>query len=86
MAGGAGRAAAPPQRAADAARLDPAPAGEAPYEIDPADHDPVARAALDPGTTQVLLSLSAPLGIESLPADEAAPLLDAWHAGALALR
>jgi hypothetical protein len=60
-------------------------AGEAPYELDPADHDAAARALLDPGTTRVLLSLSTPLGIELLAPDEAAPLLDAWHAGALAL-
>ena len=28
------------------------------------------------------VSLSAPLGIESLPRDEAGALIDAWHAGA----
>ncbi len=60
-------------------------ADEAPHEIDPADHDPDARARLDPGTTRVLLSLSTPLGIELLAPDEAAPLLDAWHRGVLTL-
>ncbi len=59
-------------------------AAEAPYEVRPADHDPAARATLDPGT-DVLLSLSTPLGIEALPPDEAAPLLEAWHAGVGAL-
>jgi predicted TIM-barrel fold metal-dependent hydrolase len=31
------------------------------------------------------VSLSTPLGLESLPRDEAGELVDAWHAGALAL-
>jgi hypothetical protein len=60
-------------------------AGEPPYEIDPVDHDPVRRAALDPLTRRVLVSLSAPLGIEQLPVHESAPLLDAWHHGVLEL-
>ena len=59
--------------------------GEPPCEVDPAAHDPAARAALDPDLGRALVSLSSPLGIESLPPDEAAPLLDAWHKGALAL-
>ena len=59
-------------------------AAEAPYEVRPADHDPDARAALDPDT-DVLVSLSTPLGIEALPPDDAAPLLDAWHAGVATL-
>jgi hypothetical protein len=59
-------------------------AGEPPLHIDPAHHDAERRAALDPDT-RILLSLSAPLGIEALPADEARPLLDAWHAGAAEL-
>lgn len=54
-------------------------AGEPPFEVAPADHDPEARAALEPGTA--LVSLSAPLGIETLHPDEAQPLLDAWHEG-----
>lgn len=60
-------------------------AGEPPYEVDPADHDPARRRAQDAGATRVLVSLSSPLGIEHLPPDEAAPLLDAWHDGVRAL-
>ncbi len=56
-------------------------AGEAPYPVRPADHDPVARAALDPDLARIVLSLSSPLGVEYLPPDEAAPLLAAWHDG-----
>lgn len=59
--------------------------GEPPYAVDPADHDPVRRAAREPRGRRVLLSLSSPLGIEDLPTDEAEPLLAAWHEGALAL-
>jgi amidohydrolase family protein len=57
-------------------------AGETEFDVPPADHDPGARAALDAGAAQVLVSLSSPLGIEALPPDEAQPLLDAWHDGA----
>jgi hypothetical protein len=58
--------------------------GELDYELDPTDHDVDARAALvhADGLARALVSLSSPLGIESLPADEAGPLLDAWHRGA----
>jgi hypothetical protein len=56
-------------------------AGEAPYEVVAADHDPAARAALDPHLERALVCLSAPLGIEYLPSDEAAPLLASWHDG-----
>lgn len=61
--------------------------GEPPYEVDPADHDPAARAELvrADGLDRALISLSTPLGIEWLPAEEAAPLLDAYHHGAAAL-
>ncbi|MEU6140567.1 amidohydrolase [Streptomyces sp. NPDC047081] len=61
--------------------------GEPPYDVDPADHDLAARtrlAAVD-GLDLALVSLSSPLGIEYLPPAEAAPLLDAFHDGALAL-
>ncbi len=60
--------------------------GEAPFLVSPRDLDPVARAQREraEGTQRVLLSLSSPLGIEQLPAAEAAPLLDAWHRGAAA--
>jgi 6-methylsalicylate decarboxylase len=51
--------------------------GEPPYSVDPADHDLSRRAAREDGL--VLLSLSSPLGIESLAPDEAHGLLDAWH-------
>jgi hypothetical protein len=83
-----------PQALVDALRRRTAPpmlhgwtlhtAAEAPYEVRAADHDPAARAVLDQGT-DVLLSLSTPLGIEALAPDEAAPLLEAWHAGVAAL-
>ncbi len=56
-------------------------AGEPAYRINAADHDLAARRAQDvtDGVDLALLSLSAPLGVETLPPDEAAPLLDAWH-------
>jgi hypothetical protein len=61
--------------------------GEPDYLVDPSDHDPAARAAAvhGDGLDQALVSLSSPLGIESLPADQSAELLAAWHDGALAL-
>ena len=57
--------------------------GEAPYAVDPAAHDAGARRVADAadGIGLTLLSLSSPLGIELLPAAEASPVLDAWHAG-----
>ena len=58
--------------------------GEPPYDVTPDDHLTTARRALDGG--RIVLGLSSPLGIEDLPADEGAPLLDAWHDGAAALR
>ncbi|MFI0355589.1 amidohydrolase family protein [Actinomadura sp. 9N407] len=61
--------------------------GEPPFEIDPADHDIAQRADLAraDGLGLALVSLSSPLGIEWLPANEAQPLLDAYHQGAAAL-
>ena len=61
--------------------------GEDPGAVDPAAHDVTARAAREraEGTERALLSLSSPLGVEHLPAAEAAALIDAWHTGALAL-
>lgn len=59
--------------------------GEAPFEVRPADHDPAARARLDPEVGRIVLSPSAPLGIEDLPAEEADPLLTAWHDGVRSL-
>jgi hypothetical protein len=58
--------------------------GDAPYEVDPAAHDVAARAAA--ATESVIgVALSAGLGIDRLPPDEAAELAAAWHEGALAL-
>ncbi|MET8520444.1 amidohydrolase [Nocardioides sp. NPDC004968] len=51
--------------------------GEPPYSVDPGDHDLPRRAGQEDGL--VLLSLSSPLGIESLAPAEAHGLLDAWH-------
>jgi hypothetical protein len=55
--------------------------GEPPYEVDPADH---ANRDVS-GLELALVSLSSPLGIEFLPPEEAWPLLDAYHEGALGL-
>lgn len=61
-------------------------AGEPPFAVDPDAHDPDRRAAAEPADRRLaLVSLSAPLGIEGLPPDQAVPLLDAWHTGAAAL-
>jgi hypothetical protein len=61
--------------------------GEPDYRIDPASHDPDVRAAqaIRDGLDLALVSLSSPLGIESLPPDEAGELLEAYHDGVLAL-
>jgi predicted TIM-barrel fold metal-dependent hydrolase len=61
--------------------------GEAPYVIAPAAHDVEARRAqeLADGAERVLVSLSSPLGIEHLPADDGAELIALWHASALEL-
>src|SRR3954471_14733993 len=61
--------------------------GEPDYRFSLADHDPELRIeALDrSGLERALLSLSGPLGIEGLPASEAGPLLEAFHAGILEL-
>jgi hypothetical protein len=62
-------------------------AGEADYEVDPRLHDPGERAELarSDGLDLALVSLSSPLGIESLAPEQAAELLEAYHEGALAL-
>ncbi|MBC7551780.1 MAG: amidohydrolase, partial [Cellulomonas sp.] len=56
--------------------------GEPVTAIDPRAHDLAQRRALDvaDGIDLALLSLSSPLGIETLGPDEARPLLAAWHA------
>ncbi|PTM90085.1 amidohydrolase [Streptomyces sp. VMFN-G11Ma] len=61
--------------------------GEPPYAVDPADHDIAARTRLaaSDGLDLALVSLSSPLDIEHLPPGEAAPLLTAFHDGALDL-
>ena len=55
--------------------------GEPTYAVDPAAHDLGARRAIDvaDGVDLTLLSLSSPLGIETMSPDEAVPLLAAWH-------
>src|SRR5690348_3756993 len=61
--------------------------GEAPYDVCPEHHDVAARErqnAAD-GIGLACLSLSAPLGIESLRGPSAAALLDSWHEGVAAL-
>jgi hypothetical protein len=57
--------------------------GEPAQRFELAAHDPAARsAALElEGIERALVCLSCPLGVESLPREEAAPLLDAFHAG-----
>jgi len=62
-------------------------AGEPAYPIAPQDHEIGRRLQLNraDGLDLALVSLSSPLGIELLPPDEAAPLLAAYHEGALAL-
>lgn len=62
-------------------------AGEAPYQVPAADHDVTRRAdlAAGDGLGRALVSLSSPLGVEWLPADQARPLLDAYHEDAAGL-
>ncbi|WP_030913012.1 amidohydrolase family protein [Streptosporangium amethystogenes] len=59
--------------------------GEPPYQVNPSDHDLAARLALNSDLALALVSLSSPLGIESLPPGEAWPIIDAYHEDALAL-
>jgi 6-methylsalicylate decarboxylase len=57
--------------------------GEGDWPVALADHDPELRLrALDAhGVDRAIVAPSVPLGMEALPADEAAPLIDAYHAG-----
>lgn len=57
------------------------------FAFDPADHDPESRERLldRDGMRRALIAISSPLGIEGLPRPQAAPLLDAYNAGALEL-
>jgi predicted TIM-barrel fold metal-dependent hydrolase len=61
--------------------------GEAPYEVFPVHHDLAWRRSVNAqdGIGLACVSLSAPLGIESLRGPSAAALLDAWHEGAASL-
>jgi 6-methylsalicylate decarboxylase len=61
--------------------------GEPPSEVHLADHDPVGRALLAgrDGVDLVGVASSVPMGLESLPAAEAVPLLDAFFEGVLEL-
>jgi len=59
--------------------------GEPAYEVDPADHDLAGRLALNADLDLALVSLSSPLGIESLPPEDAWPIIDAYHEDARAL-
>jgi len=57
--------------------------GEPPFEVNPADHHVGLRAAqaTRDGARRVVIGLSSPLGIEYLTAEDAIPLLDAYHDG-----
>jgi hypothetical protein len=61
--------------------------GETDWPVHPSQHDPDERLrAMDArGIDRALIAPSVPLGIEALPAEESAPLLDAYHAGVAAL-
>jgi 6-methylsalicylate decarboxylase len=63
-------------------------AGERPYVIDRVGEDPARRAALveRDGLDRALLCLSSPIGIERLCRDQAQPLLEAYHEGALSIQ
>ncbi len=62
-------------------------AGERPYVLDVSAGDPGPRTALldRDGIGRALVCISSPLGIEALPREQALGLIDAYHAGALAL-
>jgi hypothetical protein len=61
--------------------------GEPEHLFDLSQHDADLRARQlgGEGIDRALISLSTPLGIEGLPADEAEPLLESYHAGVLEL-
>ncbi len=62
-------------------------AGEPDAPLDLTSSDPAVRRATfaEDGIDGALLCLSSPLGIETLPGDEARVLIDAWHEGVFAL-
>jgi predicted TIM-barrel fold metal-dependent hydrolase len=55
------------------------------FELSQHDADLRARQLAQEGIDRAVISLSTPLGIEGLPADEAEPLLESYHAGVLEL-
>jgi hypothetical protein len=61
--------------------------GEPEHLFDLSQHDAALRARRlgGEGIDRAVISLSTPLGIEGLPADEAEPLLESYHAGVLEL-
>src|SRR5882672_7146801 len=61
--------------------------GEPEYLFELSQHDAALRARLlaEEGIDRAVISLSTPLGIEGLPADEAELLLESYHAGVLEL-
>ena len=61
--------------------------GEPEHLFDLSQHDAALRASRlsGEGIDRAVISLSTPLGIEGLPADEAEPLLESYHAGVLEL-
>jgi 6-methylsalicylate decarboxylase len=61
--------------------------GEGDWPVALADHDPEMRLrALDAhGVDRAIVAPSVPLGMEALPTDEAAPLIEAYHLGAAEL-
>jgi 6-methylsalicylate decarboxylase len=61
--------------------------GEPEHLFDLSQHDADLRARQlgGEGIDRAVISLSTPLGIEGLPADEAEPLLESYHAGVLEL-
>src|SRR5215207_6282035 len=81
------RRSAPPRLVPDGRGLRLELAGEPPSVLQASDHDPETRAdeAAREGIDRIVVSLSTALGIEALPAAEAAPLLDAFNRGILEL-
>jgi predicted TIM-barrel fold metal-dependent hydrolase len=61
--------------------------GEPEYLFELSQHDATIRARElgEQGIDMAVIGLSTPLGIEGLPADEAEPLLESYHAGVLEL-
>ena len=61
--------------------------GEPVCAVDPRHHDPIRRAeqARHDGVERIIIAPSCPIGIESLPAREAEPLLESYHDGVAAL-